>query len=231
MEYFVKTYRSKSDIANSATKLRKFLDIDHLYTFNIVKLIREKMVSVRFPLIGIMRLRLFKAEDYPNREESFIKFGDDEFTLYVEEETWELAEQGDPEKRYILAHELGHIVLHSNYKFDFTPIDEYKKTFVPDEQHSEWQANTFACHFLAPARFISKHTTPDDLALQFDFPIKWAKDYIETKIIHVRSYIGEACPNCASFALVGNSSSLTCDVCGTNDINPIAAQNLKLSTR
>ena len=211
--YFVKKYRSKADISVSANSLRARLGIDNFYSFNIVRTVREKMIGKDFPIIGTMKLKLFNDAENPD-DKAFITYEETSFTLNVHEEIWELAEMGEPESRYIIAHELGHIVMHNDYKREFSPITAYNKSFITDVQHSEWQANTFAGHFLAPAKFLSNKTTPEDLARQFDFPLAYANDYLTTKSVPNRRYIGEACTDCANFTLVRCGTSLTCDTCG-----------------
>jgi hypothetical protein len=129
--YFVK-YRSKADIAESANSLRAYLKIEHLYSFNIVKSVREKLIGKYFPIIGIMKLKLFNDIDDPNGT-AYITYENDSFSLNIHEEIWALAEMGDPESRYIIAHELGHIVMHNNYKREFSPINAYNKSFMVDE--------------------------------------------------------------------------------------------------
>lgn len=211
--YYVKKYRSKADIATAANTARERLGIANFYTFNIVTLFREKLIGKKFPIIGTMKLRLFTDSDDPDGK-AYITYQEGFFTLNVHKEIWDLADLCEPESRYILAHELGHIVLHNDYRREFTPITSYQRSFIPDEQHSEWQANAFAACFLAPPQFVRSDTTPQELARQFDFPVAYANDYLTTKLVRKKNHIGEVCPECANFSLVRNGTCFKCDTCG-----------------
>jgi Zn-dependent peptidase ImmA (M78 family) len=173
---YLAKFRSRADIAQSANGMRLRLGIANFYVFNIVNQIRTKMIGKYFNVIGYMQLILFDDKTHPDSK-AFINYGNGEFFLNVHEEIWELAEMGEPMSRFILAHEIGHITLHENYRLEFTTIDEEQLSFFPEERGCEWQANCFAGNFLAPATLLNTKITANELSRQFDFPLDYAYDY------------------------------------------------------
>lgn len=162
--------RSYAEIAQVASDLRVRLNIDHCYTFNLVRQVR-KMIGRSFGRLGFLKLELFE-----NREsKAYVTF--DPLILHVHKQVWEEAEIEDPKARFILAHELGHIVMHGYYRQDFAEIDECRLKAFPTEERAEAQANWLASAFLAPDYLAKKCENESELCLNFDFP----REYIEQK--------------------------------------------------
>ena len=77
--------------------------------------------------------------------------------LYVDREVWKFAGLGDPESRFIVAHELGHLFLHDHHAKAFSDDPTERIRFKEKEHSAEWQANTFAAHFLLPDHIVEAH--------------------------------------------------------------------------
>ena len=82
--------------------------------------------------------------------------------IRIREDVYELAHQGDGRARFTLAHELGHLFLHTNVPLARCKPGEREKSF----RMSEPQANQFAAEFLMPRSMISSFDRPGDIALR-----------------------------------------------------------------
>lgn len=75
----------------------------------------------------------------------------DRHLVRVKQSTWSKALQGDHMCRFTLAHELGHLFLHTSERLGFArhhPSSRGNHSFFED---SEWQADRFAAELLTPA--------------------------------------------------------------------------------
>jgi len=86
-----------------------------------------------------------------------------EQTILVREDIWQRAECGHGRDRLTLAHELGHLVLHSKPTFARRIGD----TQIPAYRDSEWQANAFAGELLVSAGFVRRCRSPQEAARIF----------------------------------------------------------------
>src|SRR6202011_6058679 len=74
--------------------------------------------------------------------------------LHVDRKVWQRAKERDGYARFIIAHEVGHILLHNDYEHKFSHDPSVQINFAQDEYSSEWQANKFAAYFLLPDRIV-----------------------------------------------------------------------------
>lgn len=79
--------------------------------------------------------------------------------LYVREDVYDEAAEGNGRHRFTLAHELGHILLHQEVRM--ANKDENCKIYC----HPEWQANEFASWLLCPVK--SPNATKSRTALRY----------------------------------------------------------------
>ena len=163
-------FRSYDQVAGLASQMRALLGIDNYYTFNIVHQLR-KLKDKEFGIRGCLNIELFVDRE----DKAYVTF--DPLVLHVHKDVWEEAEIGEPKARFIVAHELGHILMHGHYRQEFAEIDEcHLKSFQPEEK-AETQANWFAAAFLAPDYLARNCTSESDLCLSFDYP----RDFISQK--------------------------------------------------
>ncbi|MCE2932687.1 MAG: ImmA/IrrE family metallo-endopeptidase, partial [Hyphomicrobiales bacterium] len=73
-----------------------------------------------------------------------------EFCLIIDEERLELLYLECPETKWIVAHELGHIVLHDSHAKAFSSDPALRIKFTQPEYSAEDQADLFAYYLLMP---------------------------------------------------------------------------------
>lgn len=163
-------FRSYDNVADLARQMRIRLGIDNYYTFNIVRQIRN-LKGVDFGIHGQLGIELFVDRS----DKAYVTF--DPLVLHVNHDIWEEAELGEPKARFILAHELGHILMHRHYRQEFAETSEFYLKAFPPEEKAETQANWFAAAFLAPDHLARNCASKSDLCLNFDYP----RDFISEK--------------------------------------------------
>src|SRR5205814_2861743 len=97
--------------------------------------------------------------------------------LEVHREVWELAELGDPQARRILAHEIGHLVLHDHYAQSYSNNIEGGRNFLRNrlEESAEWQAITFESFFLVPDVMLQAFKTVENIINYCNVPRELAQ--------------------------------------------------------
>jgi hypothetical protein len=134
-------------------------------------------------------------------------------TLFVDEEIWELAQRGDPMARFIVAHEIGHLVLHDHYAQAFSNDPAVRLKYSVKECSAEWQANVFASCFLLPDHIVTSLRDVDALTGTCSVTRQLAEERLGV-IRKPRRHEGDACPECMNFTLVRNGVCMKCDTCG-----------------
>ena len=208
-------YRGEDEIAATVDRLRRNMEVAYDGQLDIVDLIR-RCVGLNFGKEGVLSLDIFvkKNQPYP----AYVTF--DPLVMHIEEEIWEHARIGDPISRFILAHELGHAVLHDRTARPFSGKDTGFGLFGFNECSAEWQADTFAEHLLAPDWISSLAASPRDITLACNIEERRAEVRLQSvkrrRLWQRRDkeYWGEACPECANFTLVRNGTCLKCETCG-----------------
>lgn len=137
--------------------------------------------------------------------------------LHIDADIWHLAKQGEPEARYIVAHEIGHIMLHDGSAQAFSNDPELRIKFAGLSEYSaEAQADWFADHFLSPLSIVSS-LSEDDLVKLCGIPSDLAKrqlDKIRPKPRLLIMSDGDLCPQCCNFSIVSCGSKLRCNKIG-----------------
>jgi predicted metalloprotease len=140
-------------------------------------------------------------------------------TLHVDRKIWKSAGEGEVYARYIIAHEIGHIVLHDEFAVAFSDEEAAQLKYLQDEESGEWQANVFAGYFLAPDHVALKLQDADVLAglcvITDELAAKRLKEAKNGKVKLNPTYEGEMCGWCGNFTLARNGNTTNCDTCGT----------------
>ena len=89
--------------------------------------------------------------------------------------------------RFTAAHEIGHLVLHAN---KVSPMMPRIKKETPAYRSSEWQADTFASHFLMPNNRIPSNADAHRLSEIFNISPSAAQYRIDKKRKRLNSSIG-----------------------------------------
>lgn len=146
-DYKVDFLREES-IAETALAWRKEADNAFSAYFNIVDFVVRILTK---KIKRAFKIQFFKADE--GAKPAFVTFVPHR-TLHIDEDVWRLAELGEPEARFVVAHEVGHLILHDHHAKSFSKNPADKITFAEDEYSAEWQANVFASYFLAPTHII-----------------------------------------------------------------------------
>jgi hypothetical protein len=139
-------------------------------------------------------------------------------TLHVDSEIWGLARIGDPYARYIIAHEVGHLVLHDHdaQAFSNDPNDQIIFESM-NEVSAEWQANTFARYFLLPTHIVASIGSTEELVNSCGVYTNLARDRLAAvQTAKSRRYGGDACSDCGNFTLLPNGAAWKCNTCGSS---------------
>lgn len=201
------------EVAHKARLLREVTNFDNFFEINSRKMVEMFM---RRDVIGkgLLQLIEFNApnpEIYPNEPLAFVRY--DPLRLSCDAEIWEEARLGEPRATYILAHELGHIVLHDSHAQSFNNNPDLHIKFADEQFSAEWQANTFADHLILPDYIIRRCKSIQDVIDSCNVEREFARRRWAAARLH--RYIGETCPQCANFTLVRNGTVVKCDTCGS----------------
>lgn len=83
--------------------------------------------------------------------------------IYIREDVYYRACDGKSRDLFTIAHELGHLFLHSKQNVELYRSSSEIKIY----EDTEWQANTFAAELLMPAKLITEEDTPFSLVSRF----------------------------------------------------------------
>jgi len=148
---------------------------------------------------------------------AYVTFGP--LTLHVDRGVWNAADRGEPYARYIIAHEIGHLVLHDRYAVAFSEEEAALLNYVQNEESAEWQAHVFAALFLVPDHVAIKFNDADLIAglcvVTDSLAANCLNDARNAKSILTPSYEGEMCPGCGNFTLMRDGIYIKCDTCGS----------------
>lgn len=207
-DYKVK-FRTYEAVADLAARARERFGVANRFTFNIVELVRT-WVGKEFGNLGRLHLDLFA--DGPDL--AFVTFNP--LTLHVQRDIWHEADSvfGEPKARFIIAHELGHILMHGFYRQAFSEDEKAHITFVQPEERAETQANWFAAAFLAPDHLIRRCANESEFCQAFNYPgeyIDLKRQALSRKSMRLPN---ELCPSCGELSIAGNWGNQTCRTCG-----------------
>jgi Zn-dependent peptidase ImmA (M78 family) len=184
------------------------------HSFNICEFVLGALTE-RFRSKGRLQIEFYDRNK--NDDPAYVTFKP--LTLHIDRKIWKSANDGVAYARYIVAHEIGHIVLHDEFAVAFSDEDAAQLKYLQDEESGEWQANVFAGYFLAPDHVALKLQDADVLAGLCVITDELAKrrltDAKNSKAVLTPSYEGEMCSECGNFTLVRNGTCMKCDTCGS----------------
>jgi hypothetical protein len=223
-------FKSEQTIAAIAARCWSISRQIRPYTFDVVRFINDILIADGIDTVvttqgrkkGKLTLKFF-ARQFPQDDPAYVEFDctrDDYVTLNVDHEIWRSAEAGNSEACEILAHEVGHILLHDHYANAFSSDPTRQKLFAgtSKEDFAEWQAITFSGYLLVPTIAARKFNDAKMLAAVTNTPQRLAQErlvaVLSTKKVLNPSYEGEICRGCGGFTLVREGRYLRCDICG-----------------
>jgi hypothetical protein len=91
--------------------------------------------------------------------------------LFISNEIAFRASLNEEEARFIIAHEIGHMHLHSDDLHLFSNQSYSASSWASDEEQTEWQADTFGEIFLAPDHIAVQYSSIEELSVSCALPI------------------------------------------------------------
>ncbi|MGL4261988.1 MAG: ImmA/IrrE family metallo-endopeptidase [Afipia sp.] len=184
------------------------------HSFNICKFVIETLAQGLHGSKAGLRITFCSYEDLP--EGACVTFNP--LTLHIVEQIWRDASLGKFYARRIVAHEIGHIVLHDDTAVAFSNEKSAQLNFVEDQESCEWQANVFADYFLVPDHIAIRLGDTDLISalcvVTDDLASRCLREARSARFTLTPQYDGEMCSKCHNFTLVRNSGSTKCDTCG-----------------
>lgn len=138
---FVAEPLSRGKIRKFTLELRKLLKLENEIYFPVIPFLEVILPTVD----SNFEFHIVPGEELPNKyavaypEENLIK---------IREDVYERAINGVPRDRFTIAHEIGHLILHTDNRIALAR--EIGIEQIPSFRDPEWQANTFAGEILVP---------------------------------------------------------------------------------
>ena len=207
------TFRNEAAIENHALNCRRAAGACNSAYFNIIDFVESALRTILRKLKkGELRISLFDSG--PDDKPALVTFNP--AALHVDREIWKLAKIGDPDARYIIAHEVGHLILHDNDAKAFSSNAKDQISFeLMNEYSAEWQANVFASHFLLPSHIVAAVGCEQRLVNSCGVTAKLARDRLAT--IEPTRYSGNACSECGNFTIRPKGTHWKCYTCGFSE--------------
>jgi Zn-dependent peptidase ImmA (M78 family) len=213
-------FRSEETIAQLAARLRDTHGSRSDSTFDIIDFVEQTLPKhLSSTKKALLKLEFYDKE-FEQDDPAYVTF--DPLTLHVDRTIWTDAKIGDEYARFVIAHEVGHIVLHDHSAKGFSSDRSAQIRFADDGQSAEWQANTFAGHFLAPDSVVEKFRDVTMIAAYCQIPDRLALDRVlalkRKERRKSRIFQGDFCTNCGNFSLVCSGTTFKCATFGCEKI-------------
>jgi Zn-dependent peptidase ImmA (M78 family) len=217
-DYYVPA-RSEESIAQLAYRLRDAHIDRRELRFNIIEFI-DRTLPRQLSLLkkGELKIELYNM-DFKYDDPAFVSFNPR--TLNSDRKIWADASLGEAYPKFVMAHEIGHLTLHDHLAKAFSQDKKTKISFADKEHSAEWQANTFAGHFLLPDSILEQQSNAAFLASVCQVPDQLAServaDFLKEQSRKTRKFHGSFCFNCGNCSQVPEGTLLRCTTigCGT----------------
>lgn len=203
--------RSAKQLANDADALRRLLGAELRAEFNPLHALELFSKKEVLPGKGLLKVTEFDAP--PGCKRARVKYNP--LRLFIDRDVLDAARIGFPFERFVLAHEIGHLVEHDDTAKAFSASDAERLTAWPKESLAEWQADTFADNLLVPRKFLFSYRF-DARAIAEACNVE--REVVERQISALkveRRYICKECPRCGCFTLLRQGTSLKCETCNS----------------
>lgn len=210
--------RYRQDIADAAAEWRRTIDPElSANNFNVVDLlVRRFLPSLR------RQGRAVELEIVPDdRDEPYAWVDFRAGKLCVQEFIWTIAQAQEDIGRLVLAHEMGHLVLHGDQVHAFSRGEEKKLNFLDPQDSAECQANWFASSLLLPDQTLLRLARLDDYSIA-------TLALVSKRVVQVRRqemamdkryrpYTGDQCRQCGSLRMKMMDTDVVCEDCGITE--------------
>jgi hypothetical protein len=184
-------------------------DIYNRPYFNIVDFVKNCLMKKLRK--GLFKIALFDAK----RSDKLAYVSFNPLTLNVDREIWQDAGIGEPFARFVVAHEIGHLIFHDAFAQAFSNDPSVRIKAFTKEESAEWQAHTFAYYFLMPTHIVAHHDLEALIRIcGVTREIAIARLTLRAPQAQAQSFDGDACSTCGNFTLVWNGTHLICSKCG-----------------
>jgi hypothetical protein len=205
---------AREDVARFALEWWKLADRRGAY-FDICDFVLN-VLRKRFRKKGDLEVKFYESEDdLPDR--ACVTF--QPVVLHIVRKIWDDAKLGYAYARFIIAHEIGHIVLHDQSAVGFSDDNEALIKFRNRDESAEGQANDFADLFLVPDHIALRFQAEDTIAtlavVSDEMAKRRLKDARNEKHPLMPTYEGEMCGMCGNFTVARNGNTIKCDTCGS----------------
>ena len=158
MEYDALTTRlTDEEIEEKANVLRSKLGLSASEVFNIADLLSSRVPGI----VQGFELEILPAEALDNIE-AFTAY--DPPRIVVRRDVYDRAKKDNGRDRFTLAHELGHLVLHSGDVFPRAAMENQRNKLIPAKESTEGQAHRFGACLLMPRVVVNRHPDAKVLA-------------------------------------------------------------------
>jgi hypothetical protein len=203
-------FRSELFIADAAMACWKLGTVPESTLVNLNTILTELEahgVESIFQTRGIRRKGRLKIEvinDDPAEFVASVEFTP-QLTMRIQESVWLRFQEGRSDERIIVAHEIGHIMLHSDDPKQFSRDRSLQINFAENEHSVEWQANTFADYLLIPTHVAENVMDVERLAFSCNVPDRFAYERLSS-IWRAKKILGtvpngKLCPACGGFSI------------------------------
>ncbi|UYO47354.1 ImmA/IrrE family metallo-endopeptidase [Rhodopseudomonas palustris] len=215
-------FRSEAFIAEAASKCRaigtrpglRYVDLkvvlNELEAHGVESIFRIKGTKSK----GRLKIEVIKNDQ--SQPEAYVVFSPC-LTLRVQEGVWTRFQAGHSKEQEIIAHEIGHIVLHDDNAKPYSPDGSRQISFADQENSAEWQAHRFADHLLVPTTLAQQINDVDGIAIACNVTEAFAAERLEAvRAIKkpLNLFSSEPCPHCGTSLLVTQGQSKKCNWCG-----------------
>ena len=203
---YIVSFRREETLADAALSWRRDSSNEYDSYFNIIDFVLGVLSS--------KTKRPFKIEFFDAREgekPAFVSF--EPRILHVDREIWDLAWKGEPDARFIIAHEVGHLLLHDHFAKAFSDDPDARIKSAEPEYSAEWQANVFALYFLLPDMIVAAYRQIDQLCSACGVTELIARQRLALNPRLARLYTTAPsgfCSTCGEFNVAGKCVSLAC---------------------
>jgi hypothetical protein len=206
-------------IEHFALEWRKLEGNHNAPTFDILAFLNHRLPHL---LVG-KAMEIIPRDDSEFAEPALVKFylekeyGYQRAELHIKRWVLDQAKFGDEEARLIIAHEIGHLILHDASAPRFSPGADKNLKFLQNEESAEWQAKRFADAFLVPLHVAASFLRAEELATYCHVGLDCARRRLLavcSVALEQKSYSGNSCGNCGAYRMKSFGMSNFCEECG-----------------
>ncbi|MCG6204144.1 ImmA/IrrE family metallo-endopeptidase [Rhodopseudomonas sp. HC1] len=219
-------FRSEAFIAEAASKCRaigtrpglRYVDLkvvlSELEAHGVESIFRIKGTKSKG------RLKIELIENDQSQPEAYVVFSP-RLTLRVQEDVWTRFQAGHSKEQEIIAHEIGHIMLHDDNAKPYSQDGSRQIAFADQEDSAEWQAHRFADHVLVPTELAQQINDVDRIAVICNVTDAFAAERLEA-VRAIKKPLNklstDPCPDCGSDLIFIDGQAKICSWCGSSQL-------------